>query len=69
VSEESAASVFMVEDGGNRIFRNVGTYIPNYTASHPRENLRRRRLNVLEEKILWRIFIRKKKEMTEDRRK
>jgi hypothetical protein len=51
-----------VEEGGNKIVRNVGTYISNYTASHPRENPRPHRLNVLEKKYRGEyLYIRKKR--------
>jgi hypothetical protein len=39
VMEESASSIFMVEDchdGAGRFFQNVGKHLPDYTVSHPR---------------------------------
>jgi hypothetical protein len=33
---ETSASFFWVEDGDSRFLLNVGTYLPNYIASHPR---------------------------------
>jgi hypothetical protein len=38
ISEEPGTSIFRVEDEerDNRLFRNVGIYLPNCKASHPR---------------------------------
>jgi hypothetical protein len=68
VSEEFAASVFTVEDGGKRMFRNVSIYTKSHGFTFQREP-QRHRLNVLEKNILKRIFISKKEELTEYRMK
>jgi hypothetical protein len=35
-SEEPTAPIFRVEDGGSRLFRNVGNYVPDYITSYRR---------------------------------
>jgi hypothetical protein len=37
ISQEVAASIFGVEDGDSIFFQNIGTNLPNYTASNPRK--------------------------------
>jgi hypothetical protein len=36
VSDEPAASILRAKPGDSRILRNVGAYLPNYTASDPK---------------------------------
>jgi hypothetical protein len=42
VSDKPVAFIFIVEDGGSKFPRKVGTYLPNYMAIH----LRDRNLNI-----------------------
>jgi len=39
ISQQPAASILYPRHAGSRIFWNVGTYIPNYMASHPTRQL------------------------------
>jgi hypothetical protein len=63
------------EDGGKRLVRNVGTDLPNYTASHSHTNLKnknvcqQRRLRVFENRVLRRTFGPKRDEVTGECRK
>jgi len=63
------------EYGGNRLLRNVGIDLPNYTASHSHKNLKnknlcqQRRLRVFEKRVLRRIFGSRRDEVTRDWRK
>jgi hypothetical protein len=44
VSEQCAASIFRVEeypeDGSSTVLRNIGTFLPDYTASYPKRQSR-----------------------------
>ena len=48
----------MSDDGGNKILRNVGTLLPDYTASNvriPQHSLKLDRSRMLEKKVLGEI--------------
>jgi hypothetical protein len=55
ILEKPAASIFRAEEGGSRFLQNVGTCLPNYTASHPIRMYDYLIFGPMQAKGVWRI--------------